>query len=365
MLTRCSSTFHVVWSRSEASFPFLEREESRSLLLPLLEPAARIRARPWPFPSPYNKSHRIFQTRHPWVVIEEDMGLCLSTAGVCIKSADEAVNEFLDRQSIFYDESRRANERLEKKSNGGGGDNNNSSHHLNAVLQSGLSPIHPSLPISATKHRCRNVYDGDTLTLEDDARVRLVGIDTPELKERQPFALEAKEYTKKYCNGKDVWLTFVEIEGRDDEKNKDHYGRLLAFVWVPLADECHGIGGGTTKSPPRKSASNPCQWLCINEGLVASGLAHAYSPSNSKRVHNHDKLLGLQRLARVNKRGQWATFKDYDIIVTPNGGAFHKCKMKKSTINDCKHLSRSRNLSLLMASDAYDKGMHPCRNCLG
>ncbi|KAL3822342.1 hypothetical protein ACHAXA_002657 [Cyclostephanos tholiformis] len=290
------------------------------------------------------------------------MGICFSTAGVCIKSADEAVNEFLDKQSIFYDESRRAKERLEKRRGDGGGSNNVS--HLNAVLQSGLSPIHPSLPVSATKHRCRNVYDGDTLTLEDDTRVRLIGIDTPELKERQPFALEAKEYTKKYCNGKDVWLTLVEIEGRDNEKNKDHYGRLLAFVWVPLGDE-HNGGGGTTKNPQRKSASNPCQWLCINEGLVASGLAHAYSPSKSKKVHNHDKLLGLQRLARVNKRGQWATFKDYDVIVTPNGSAFHKCKKKKSIMNDCKHLSRSMNLSLSTASDAYDKGMHPCRNCVG
>lgn len=294
------------------------------------------------------------------------MGICLSTAGVCISTADDVVNDFLDRQSLFYEESKRAKEHLEKKNATANNDGYNAIH-VNSVLQSGLSPIYPSLPDAARKHGCRNVYDGDTLTLEDDARVRLMGIDTPELKERQPFALEAKEYTKKYCNGKDVWLTFGEIGGSENEKNKDHYGRLLAFIWVPLEDERNGSRGGTNggKSPPRQSKSNPSQWLCINEGLVASGLAHAYSPSNSKKVHNHDKLLGLQRLARVHKRGQWVTFKDYDVIVTPNGSAFHKCKNKKSTTSDCKHLSRSKNRSLLSASDVYDKGMHPCRNCFG
>jgi len=303
-------------------------------------------------------------------VVEEAMGICLSTAGVCIKTADEVVNDFLDRQSLFYDECKQAKEHLEKKNATANYATiyGNDTGHVNSVLQSGLSPIYPSLPDAARKHRCRNVYDGDTLTLEDDARVRLIGIDTPELKERQPFALEAKEYTKKYCNGKDVWLTFGEIGGRDNDKNKDHYGRLLAFIWVPLGDEHNGGGGVDTNggnSPHRKSGSNPSQWLCVNEGLVASGLAHAYSPSNSKRVHNRDKLLGLQRLARVHKSGQWAAFKDCDVIVTPNGGAFHNCKKKKSTANDCKHLSRSKNLNLLSVSEAYDKGMHPCRNCFG
>lgn len=53
---------------------------------------------------------------------------------------------------------------------------------------SGLSPIYPSLPEGAEQHDVRNVYDGDTLTLIDERRVRFLGIDTPEIKEKQPFA---------------------------------------------------------------------------------------------------------------------------------------------------------------------------------
>ena len=56
--------------------------------------------------------------------------------------------------------------------------------------------IHSSLPNDAEQHTVRNVYDGDTLTLTDERRVRLLGIDTPEIKEKQPYAEEAKAYTK-------------------------------------------------------------------------------------------------------------------------------------------------------------------------
>lgn len=282
------------------------------------------------------------------VSVVNSMGICISTAEACISATDDAVNSFLNGQSRYHNESKLAQEQLGKQNAKPSKEN---STHINNVLQSGLSPIYPSLPKAATKHHCRNVYDGDTLALDDGTRVRFLGVDTPEMKENQAFSLEAKEYTKKYCHGKDVWLTYEESGGKGNEQNKDHYGRMLAFVWVPLHDN--------------NNKSNPSQWLCLNEGLIASGLAHAYSPTKAKRVHNHDKLLGLQKLARVHKSGQWKTYKDYNVTVSPNGSAFHQCKNKKSSDSVCKHLARSNNLKVIPASEAYDKGMHPCRNCLG
>jgi endonuclease YncB( thermonuclease family) len=258
--------------------------------------------------------------------------------GVCLSRAGEAVDDYLDGQSRYYREAKNAKDYLKKKqcqSQSIGGD----SSHVSAVLNSGISPIYPSLPKASEKHHCRNVYDGDTLTLDNGDRVRLLGIDTPELKEKQPFAVDSKEYTKKYCYGKDIWLSF------DGDENKDHYGRLLAFVWVSLGES---------------------KWLCINEGLVASGLAHAYSPTKTKKVHNYDKMLSLQKLARTHKRGQWKSYKDEKVITTPNGSAFHKSTGKGSTTSsDCKHLAKSKNLSIIPASQAYDRGLHPCRNCFG
>lgn len=308
---------------------------------------------------------RSLQHSQPLVSSQSEaiMGICISTVEACISTTDDVVNDYLDRQSSYYKESKHAKEHLEKKNNAAASSNNgNNGSHINAVLQSDLSPIYPSLPNAAQKYHCRNVYDGDTLTLEDGSRVRLLGIDTPEIKEKQPFALEAKEYTKKYCHGKDIWLTFLETGGMENDKNKDHYKRLLAFIWVPLGGDGNineSMGGKT------ENDSSHHQWLCINEGLVASGLAHVYSPSKSKKVHNHDKLLGLQKLARVHKCGQWKSYKDYNAIVTPSGSAFHKCKSKKGTDSDCKYLARSKSLSLILVSEAHDKGLHPCRNCFG
>jgi len=279
------------------------------------------------------------------------MGICISTAKQCISTGEEVVDDFINRQSRFYKESELAKEHLSQKKQTG------NDSHINNVLKSDISPIYPSLPKGAKKYHCRSVYDGDTITLEDNSKtgikIRLLGIDTPEITEKQPFSQEAKEYTKKYCHNKDVWIS-LEHSDDENEKNKDRYGRLLAFVWVPL--------NSSNNNKRQSSKDIPEQWLCINEGLVGCGLAHVYSPSKSK-VHNNDKLIQLQKLARKHKRGQWKTYKDYHAIVTPSGSAFHKCIKKKSMKTDCKYLARSKNLSLILASQAYEKGMHPCRNC--
>lgn len=191
--------------------------------------------------------------------------------------------------------------------------------------------VYDKLPSNAEKYTVRNVYDGDTLTLVDERRVRLLGIDTPEIKEKQPYAQEAKAYTKDRCDKKEIWLSY-----EPNGEKQDHYGRLLAFVWVP-ADSGSG-------------------YLCINEGIVASGFASAYRPNSNTTLHNWDKLIALQKSARDNKRGMWSTFKDYSVVATRNGSAYH--------VRSCEHLANTHNLTEMKASEATDKGLHPCRTCL-
>lgn len=191
--------------------------------------------------------------------------------------------------------------------------------------------IHPSLPKDAEQHTVRNVYDGDTLTLVDERRVRLLGIDTPEIKENQPYAQEAKAYTKDRCHKKDIWLSY-EASG----EKEDHYGRLLCFVWVRSDD-----GNG---------------YLCINEGIVEAGFATAYHPGRGKTLHNWDHMLTLQSSARNNKRGLWENFVDFKVVKTANGSAYHK--------RSCEHISSVRNLTEMMSSEAVELGLHPCRTCL-
>jgi len=48
------------------------------------------------------------------------------------------------------------------------------------------------------------VIDGDTIELSNGERVRLLGINAPEISE--PFGLDAKEYLSKMVEGKNVYL---------------------------------------------------------------------------------------------------------------------------------------------------------------
>jgi endonuclease YncB( thermonuclease family) len=156
-----------------------------------------------------------------------------------------------------------------------------------------------------------------------------LGVDTPELKEKQPFAEEAKQYTKEHCHKKEIYLV---TEG------EDHYGRLLGWVYIAK----NGGGGG---------------YLCVNEGLIEQGLAYAYIPNKDEKPHNWDKLIELQTQARSAKRGLWKSFHDKTVFVTTNGSAYHE--------RSCTHLSKSKNLKEMKISHAADQGLHPCRTCLG
>ena len=181
-----------------------------------------------------------------------------------------------------------------------------------------------SPPSGATKHHCHHVYDGDTLTLDDRRRVRFLGIDTPELKEKEPFSEEARDLTHRLCHKKDVWL----VQGEEAE---DKYGRLLAFVYA-------AVDGG---------------YICVNEALVHAGFAGFYSVGSE--LPNKRALLQHQRRARLRGAGMWHAFADIDVVATPNGRCFH--------LRDCKHVEHSRHLRTVKKGDAIDEGLSSCRDC--
>ena len=226
-------------------------------------------------------------------------------------------------------------------------------------------PVRLSLPPDAVRETVRSVYDGDTLTLNGRGgkKVRLLGIDTPEIAERQPFAKEAGEYTRNICgSGEEIWLEFSgkEEDGQEGEGDReDRYGRLLAFVWVPASRGGGGGGGGRNGGDVgggKKSVGGG--FVCVNEGLVASGLATVYAPQRgkSRRLGNLDLLIKLQREARDAGIGIWGGWEDYAAVRTPSGSAFHR--------RQCKHLFKSTRLVDIMASEGLNKGLNPCRTCL-
>lgn len=73
-----------------------------------------------------------------------------------------------------------------------------------------------------TKARVVDVYDGDTIEIDNGLTVRLLGINAPN--RRGEGWVEAKEYLEDLIEGETVKLEY-------DAYQVDKYGRLLGYVW--------------------------------------------------------------------------------------------------------------------------------------
>jgi len=109
------------------------------------------------------------------------------------------------------------------------------------------------------------VVDGDTIKLVGEEKVRLVGINTPELHSSDPAGKQraelAKEFVENICqSGTEIGLDI------DDLKTKDRYGRTLAVVlvragqsWKNLNAELLRLGFAEILYLP-PSEFNPYKW---------------------------------------------------------------------------------------------------------
>lgn len=73
-------------------------------------------------------------------------------------------------------------------------------------------------------------YDGDTITTSQDTKIRLLGVNTPELKPYQEGSKEAKQFTEQLVKGKDVDVVVM------DKYSHDKYKRTLALIFID--DKC-------------------------------------------------------------------------------------------------------------------------------
>jgi len=133
------------------------------------------------------------------------------------------------------------------------------------------------------------VVDGDTLKLETGERVRLIGIDTPEMHESEKLYRDARKtgrsvetikalgkksyaFTKDLAENKHVRLEF-------DVERQDKYKRLLAYVYLKESG------------------------VFVNAKIIEEGFASLLTiPPN---VKYSDLFLRLYQTARENKRGLW------------------------------------------------------------
>lgn len=118
------------------------------------------------------------------------------------------------------------------------------------------------------------VIDGDTIVLDGNEKVRLIGVDTPETKHPektvQYFGKEASAFTKRMVEGKKVRLEY-------DWPKRDKYERLLAYVYLK---------DGTF----------------LNAEIIKQGYGFAYTRFPFKYL---DAFRQYEREARENDRGLW------------------------------------------------------------
>lgn len=159
---------------------------------------------------------------------------------------------------------------------------------LSVALLVGLVAVPLQGEAQSVEAQVVDVVDGDTVKVSLNGTVetvRLLLVDTPETVHPnlpvQPFGPEASQFAKNTLSGRSVQLEF-------DGPKRDHYGRLLAHLWV--------------------------NGQLFNEMLLERGLArvaYVYDPP----YHHYSEYLAAEQYARNAEIGIWSI----DGYVTDDG----------------------------------------------
>lgn len=181
--------------------------------------------------------------------------------------------------------------------------------------------------------RVKYCYDGDTFILESGEKVRLAGIDTPEVghngERNQYYAQKSRQMLMDLVQGKNVQLQSVGASAS--------YGRSV--VEVLLQDG-----------------------RSVNEILVREGAAYFYYHKDLPKSYAQ-KLLKAQNQAIKEKKGMWAGVlakgKSQELF-TGNRNS------KRFFSQDCKELqsvSKKNYVPFKNLTEAFEAGFAPVRAC--
>jgi len=172
---------------------------------------------------------------------------------------------------------------------------------------------------SQTWRECIRVVDGDTIVLDGNEKVRLIGVDTPETKDpRKPvqyFGKEASEFTRGLVEGQKVRLEF-------DQNKIDKYDRTLAYVYIK------------------------------------QGYGHVYTIFPFKYL---EKFRQYEKEARKNESGLWAPREEKKLEVNEDTIVYITRTGRKYHTTDCRYLSKSKIPITL--KEAIQRGYTPCSVC--
>jgi endonuclease YncB( thermonuclease family) len=136
-----------------------------------------------------------------------------------------------------------------------------------------IAPLNNVPSVAQTRVTVVKVYDGDTVTLSDKSRVRLIQVDAPELAEGECYAEESRQALTKILRSQAITL----VEDSKLEK-VDTFGRKLGYLFVGKVN--------------------------VNLKLVEIGAATPYF-YNGEKGDFANKLLSAAKIAQSKKLGLW------------------------------------------------------------
>jgi len=129
-----------------------------------------------------------------------------------------------------------------------------------------------------TTTKVTRIIDGDTFETETGEKVRLIGINTPEISDI--FGQEAKQYLSDLIQNKTV-----ELQTDNISNDRDRYQRLLRYVIVDGVD--------------------------INKKMILDGFAFAYLKYHFSKSNDYEQA---QLQARETNKGIWGNSKQETIF---------------------------------------------------
>lgn len=124
------------------------------------------------------------------------------------------------------------------------------------------------------------VSDGDTIWANNE-KIRIIGINTPEIKNKEKFSNEAKDLTESLILNKKVYL-------EKDLEERDQYNRLLRYVWL---------------REPEKINREEIEKNTIEGILLSKGYARVYTFKPNTKYRKYFKE--IEDKAKKEKVGMW------------------------------------------------------------
>jgi micrococcal nuclease len=183
---------------------------------------------------------------------------------------------------------------------------------------------HPDAKVITVKpgysfHSVRTVYDGDTVVLDDGRKIRLLGINTPEVRHRDKQADAGGDEAKQWLINR---LKNTKVRVQLDEENTDKYQRTLGHLFTENKEH---INLELVKAGLAEMSIYPPNLLFTSELLVAQQAAeqakigiwqrpeYAVQPVNSLTEDGHTgwiRLSGKVSNVRNTKKSVYLAFSD-------------------------------------------------------